>query len=51
MCVYGMEKFHRKCMQNVIAPVCKNKNGDISDAGNYRLVSLAAHILSCISPL
>jgi len=22
-----MEKFHGKCMQTVIVPICKNKNG------------------------
>jgi len=46
-------------MQTVIAPICKNRNGDISDAENYRPVSLATiisklfehYILSCISPL
>jgi len=31
-------------MQTVIVPICKNKNGDISDAGNYKPVSLAAII-------
>jgi len=46
-------------MQTVIVPICKNKNGNISDAGNYRPISLATIIfklfehytLSCISPL
>ena len=46
-------------MQTVIVPICKNNNGNISDAGNYRPVSLAIiisklyehYILSCISPL
>ena len=46
-------------MQTVIVPICKNKNGNISDAWNYRPVSLATiisklfehYILSCISPL
>ena len=46
-------------MQTVIVPICKNENGNISDAGNYKPVSLATiipklyehHILSCISPL
>ena len=45
-------------MQTVIVPICKNKNENISDAGNYRPVSLATiisklfeHYLSCISPL
>jgi len=45
-------------MQTVIVPICKNKNGSVSDAGNYRPVSLATiisklfehYILSCISP-
>jgi len=31
-------------MQTVIVPICKNKNGDISDAGNYRPVSIATII-------
>ena len=52
-------KFPQECMPTVIAPICKNKNGNISDAGNYRPVSLATiisklfelNILSCISPL
>ena len=43
----------QECMQTVIVPICKNKNG------NYRPVSLATiisklfdhYILSCISPL
>ena len=46
-------------MQTVIVPICKNKNGNISDAGNYRPVSLVTiisklyehYILACISPL
>jgi len=46
-------------MQTVIVHICKNKNSDISDAGNYRHVSLESiiselfdhYILSCISPL
>ena len=45
-------------MQTVIVPICKNKNGDISGAWNYRPVSPATnisklfehYILSCISP-
>ena len=52
-------KLPQECMQTVIVPICKNKNGNISDAGNYRPVSLATiisklykhYILSCISPL
>ena len=51
-------KIPQECMQAVIVPICKNKNGDISDAGNYRPVSLATiisklsehYILSCILP-
>jgi len=31
-------------MQTVIVPICKNKNGNISDAGNYRPVSLVTII-------
>jgi len=46
-------------MQTVIVSICKNKNGNISDAGNYRPVFLATiisklfehYILSCIFPL
>jgi len=46
-------------MQTVIVPICKNKNGDVCDAGNYTPISLATviselfehYILSCISPL
>ena len=52
-------KIPQECMQTVIVPICKNKNGNISDAGNYKPVSLATiisklfehNILSCISPL
>ena len=52
-------KIPQECMQTVIVPICKNKNGNISDAGNYRPVSLATiisklfedYVLSCISPL
>ena len=52
-------KIPQECMQTVIVPICKNKNGDKSDAGNCRPVSLATiiskllehYILSCISPL
>ena len=52
-------KIPQECMQTVIVPICKNKNGNISDAGNYRPVSLATiisklfehYIFSCISPL
>jgi len=46
-------------MQTVIVPICKNKNGKISDAANCRPISLATiisklfehYILPCISPL
>jgi len=49
----------QECMQAVIVPICKNKKGNIRDAGNYRPVSLETiisklfehYILSCISPL
>ena len=36
-------KIRQECMQTIIVglPICKNKNGNISDAGNYRPVSLA----------
>ena len=52
-------KIPQECMQTVIVPICKNKNGNITDAVNYRPVSLATiisklfehYILSCISPL
>jgi len=52
-------KIPQECMQTVIVPICKNKIGNISDAGNCRPVSLATiisdlfehYILSCISPL
>ena len=52
-------KIPQECMQTVIVPICKNKNGNIIDAGNYRPVSLATiipklfehYILWCISPL
>jgi len=51
-------KIPNACMQTVIVPICKNKNEDITDAGNYRPASLATiifksfqhYILSCISP-
>jgi len=50
-------KIPQECMQTVIVLICKNKNGNISDAGNYRPASLATiisklfehYILSCIS--
>jgi len=29
-------KIPQECMQTVIVPICKIKNGNISDAGNYR---------------
>ena len=38
------DKIPQECMQTVIAPICKNKIGNISDAGNYRPVSLATII-------
>ena len=52
-------KIPQECMQTIIVSICKNKNGNISDAGNYRPVSLATiisklfehYILSCIFPL
>ena len=52
-------KIPQECMQTVIVLICKNKNGNISDAGNYRPASLATiisklfehYILSCISTL
>jgi len=33
-------KIPQECMQTVVVPICKNKNGDISDAGNYKPVSI-----------
>jgi len=52
-------KIPQECMQTVIVPICKNNNGNTSDSGNYRPVSLATtisklfehYILWCISPL
>ena len=29
-------KIPQECMQTVIVPICRNENGNISDAGNYR---------------
>jgi len=51
-------KIPQEGMQTVIVPICKSKNGDISDAGNYRSVSheniisklFEHYILPCISP-
>ena len=37
-------KIRQECMQTVIVPICKNKNGNISDADNYRPGSLATII-------
>ena len=60
--LFNVHLLHRTisqvCMQTVIVPICKNKNGNISDAGNYRPVSLATiisklfehYILACIPP-
>jgi len=52
------DKIPQECMQTVIVPICKNKNGNISDAENYRPGSLATiisklfeHYMLCISPL
>jgi len=59
MCVQYMEEVHRNACK-LFSPIGKNKNAvDISDAGNYRPVSLATiiskffehYILSCISPI
>jgi len=52
-------KIPQECIQTVIVPICENKNGNISDTGNYRPVSLATiisklfehYIFSCISSL
>jgi len=52
-------KIPQECTQTVIVPICKNKNGDVSDGGTYMIVSRATiisklfehYILSCISPL
>ena len=49
-------KIPQECMQTVIVPICKNKNGNISDPGNcfpcnYHLQVVWTLILSCISPL
>ena len=43
-------KIPQECMQTVIVPICKNKNGNISDAGNKRPVSLAT-IISIVVPV
>ena len=57
--VYLMHgKIALDCMQTLIVLICKNKNGDISDPGEYRPVSLdpafsklcGHYILPCISP-
>jgi len=47
------------CFNTTIVPICKNKNGNISDTSNYRPVAVATvvskllehFILSNISPL
>jgi len=47
------------CLNTTIVPICKNKNGNMSDASNYRPVAVATmvsmllehFILSNISPL
>ena len=54
-----MEKFLKNACKQSLYPFAKNKNGNISDAWNYRPVSLATiisklfehYILSCISPI
>jgi len=46
------------CLNTVRVPICKNKNGNMSDTSNYRPVAVATvvskllehFILSCISP-
>ena len=38
-------KIPQLCMQTVIVPICKNTNGDISNTGNCRHVSLATIML------
>ena len=46
------------CLNTTILPICKNKNGNMSDTSNYRLVAVATvvskllehFILSNISP-
>ena len=42
-------KIPQECMQTVIVPICKSKNGNISDAGNYRPVSLQLSSPSCLN--
>jgi len=37
-------KILQECMQIVSVSICKSKNGDISDGGNYTPVSLATII-------
>ena len=42
-------KIPQECMRTVIVPICKNKNGNIRDAGNYRPVSLQLSSPSCMN--
>ena len=49
-------KMPQDCIPTVIVPTCKNNNGDICDAGNYKPVCPATtklfeqYILPCNSP-
>jgi len=43
-------KIPQECMQTVILPTCKNKNGDTSDAENYKPICLATtKIPNCLN--
>ena len=42
-------KIPQECMQKVIVPICKNKNGNISDAGTIGLFPLQLSSPSCLN--
>jgi len=44
----GVGYIHNSCLNTTIVPICKNKNGNMSDTSNYRPVAVATVVLKLL---